>query len=129
MNSSIFIYGNVPSSKNNKRVIRSNKNGRIIVLNSTFATEYIKRTASQWDAYRNQFLGLIKYIPKPHHIRFQFVREGKQRFDFVNLCQLPLDLMVKNGWIEDDDYTNIVPVIDPEVIFDKNNAGLKITVL
>lgn len=124
---SIFIYGNVPSSKNSKRI--AYVKGRIFVLNSKFAETYIKKTAIQWTLNRNNFSHLIKNKTKPYKIEFQFIRETKHRFDFVNLCQLPLDLMVKYGYLQDDDYTNVVPVVNPEVIFDKKNSGLKIKVL
>lgn len=124
---SIFIHGNVPSSKNSKRIVHVN--GRTIVLMSKFAETYIKHTAVQWDANRNNFHKLICNKPRPYKIEFQFIRESKRRFDFVNLCQLPLDLMTKYQWIEDDDYTNVIPIINPEVIFDKENSGIKIKVL
>lgn len=123
----ITIYGNVPSSKNSKRIVYVR--GRTLVLNSKFAETYIRETAKQWDANRNNFQKLISNKSKPYKIEFQFIRETKRRFDFVNLCQLPLDLMVKYSWITDDDYTNVIPVINPEVIFDKENCGLKIKVL
>lgn len=123
----ITIYGNVPSSKNSKRIVYVK--GRTLVLNSKFAETYIKKTAIQWDLNRNNFTNLIKNKTKPYKIEFQFIRETKHRFDFVNLCQLPLDLMTKYNWIDDDDYKNVIPVINPEVIFDKKNAGIKIKVL
>jgi len=123
----ITIYGNVPSSKNSKRIVHVR--GRTLILNSKFAETYIKKTAIQWDLNRNNFTNLIKNKTKPYKIEFQFIRETKHRFDFVNLCQLPLDLMTKYNWIDDDDYKNVIPVINPEVIFDKKNAGIKIKVL
>jgi len=123
----IFIYGNVPSSKNSKRIAYIR--GRILVLNSKFAETYIKQTAKQWQLNKPNFNHLIKGKSKPYKIEFQFIRETKRRFDFVNLCQLPLDLMTKYEWIEDDDYTIVIPVINPEVIFDKKNCGIKIKVL
>jgi len=123
----ITIYGNVPSSKNSKRIVYVK--GRALVLNSKFAETYIRETAKQWMLNKPNFIHLIKGKNKPYKIEFQFIRESKRRFDFVNLCQLPLDLMVKYGYLTDDDYTNVIPVINPEVIFDKENAGIKIKVL
>jgi Holliday junction resolvase RusA-like endonuclease len=123
----IIIYGNVPSSKNSKRIAYIR--GKILVLNSKFAETYIRETAKQWMLNKPNFNHLIKGKSKPYKIEFQFIRETKRRFDFVNLCQLPLDLMTKYEWIEDDDYTNVIPVINPEVVFDKKNCGIKIKVL
>ena len=123
----ITIFGNVPSSKNNKRI--AYVKGRTLVLMSKFAETYIRETATQWKAHRNNFHRLISNKTKPYKIEFQFIRETRRRFDFINLCQLPLDLMVKHGYLEDDDYTNVIPIINPEVIFDKKNSGIKIKVL
>jgi len=123
----IIIYGNVPSSKNSKRIVQVK--GRTLVLMSKFAETYIRETAKQWMLNRPNFIHLIKGKNKPYKIEFQFIRQSKRRFDFVNLCQLPLDLMTKYQWIQDDDYKNVIPVINPEVIFDKENCGLKIKVL
>ena len=123
----IFIYGNVPSSKNNKRIVYVK--GRTIVLMSKVAETYIRETAKQWMLNKPNFIHLTKGKNKPYRIEFQFIRESKRRFDFINLCQLPLDLMVKHNWIDDDDYTNVIPIINPEIIFDKTNSGIKIKVL
>lgn len=120
---SIFIYGNVPSSKNSKVWT-----GRFLVQ-SAAVKKYLKLYEKQFILHRNQFLKMIKGKSRPLNIKFRYVRATRQRFDFINMAQIVQDLMVKHHWIEDDDYTNIVPHFEPGVAVDKNNAGVEITVL
>lgn len=124
----IFIPGNVPSSKNSKRIIRL-KNGDRKIINSKYVFDYHKATRVYWEQYRGEFLKATMPLDKPMKIEFQFARLTRRKFDFVNLAQLPLDLMTTYKWIEDDDFNNVVPVFNPEVIFDKENPGLYIKVL
>lgn len=123
----IFIPGNITSSKNSKRIIRSKKSGLLLIIDSKATAAYKRHSVEAWKAYREDFLRMCKGKPKPLHILFSFVRQDKRKFDFVNMLQLPLDCMVQYGWIEDDDYLNIVPVINPEVKFDKQHPGLWIS--
>lgn len=120
----IFIPGDIPSSKNSKRVAYAH--GRVFVFNSKFVESYKRETSKYWGLNRTAFYSMVKGKEKPYKIEFQFVRRSQRRFDFVNLLQLPLDLMVKYEWIEDDDYKNILPIINEEIIFDKHNPGIKI---
>lgn len=119
----IFIYGNVPSSKNSK--VWTGK----FLVSSSAVKDYLKSSEKQYDIYRNQFLKIIRNKPKPLNVKFRFVRKTRQRFDFINMAQIVQDLMVKHGWIDDDDYTNLVPHFEPGVAIDKNNCGVEITVL
>ncbi len=120
---SIFIYGNVPSSKNSKVWT-----GRFLV-SSPAVKQYLKTSEKQYAVYRNQFLKMIRGKSLPLNVKFRFVRKTRQRFDFINMAQIVQDLMVKYEWIADDDYTNLVPHFEPGVAIDKNNCGVEITVL
>lgn len=118
----IFITGNVPSSKNSKQWT-----GKMLI-NSKTVRNYIKEHEQEWILYRSSFLKLIKSKPKPYRVGFYFIRNTKRKFDYLNAAQLPCDLMVKYGWIDDDNCTEIIPVfLGYEV--DKNNPGVRIEVL
>lgn len=126
---SIFIPGNVCSSKNSKKIAFNPKTKQRFVIDSPQVERYRKVTAYLWKSHKKDFDKMISGKSKPYKIEFQFVRDSKRNFDFVNLLQLPLDMMVEYEWIEDDNYLNVVPVINPEVIFDKFKAGIIIKVL
>lgn len=118
----IFITGNVPSSKNSKQWT-----GKMLI-NSKTVRNYIKEHEQEWILYRSSFVKLIKNKPKPYRVGFYFIRNTKRKFDYLNAAQLPCDLMVKYGWIDDDNCTEIIPVfLGYEV--DKNNPGVRIEVL
>lgn len=71
---------------------------------------------------------MIKDKEIPYKVEFQFVRQTKRRFDYMNLGQTITDEMVKYGYLKDDDFRNIIPYFAP-VEFDKNHPGVIIKVL
>ena len=118
----IFIKGNVPSSKNSKRWT-----GKMLI-NSKNVMSYKKNTADEWWKQGIKFKELIKGKKKPYKIGFYFIRDTKRQFDYVNVSQLPLDLMQEYEWLENDNMENVIPVfLGYEV--DKENTGLRIEVL
>lgn len=123
----IFIPGNVISSKNSKRIITT-RSGVRFLIKSKAAMTYVSTTEKYWKEFQPLFTQSIKNKPFPIRVKFKLIRKDKRRFDYVNLVQLPLDLMVTNGWIPDDDSNHIIPEFDVYSI-DKNNPGLLITIL
>ena len=118
----IYLKGNVPSSKNSKQWT-----GRMLIQSKT-VRNYLKQYEIQYKLKANEFKELIKNKQKPYYIGFYFIRDSKRKFDYNNLTQLPQDLMVKNGWLEDDNADNIIP-IGLGYTVNKAKAGLIITVL
>ena len=89
---------------------------------------YKKKTADEWWQQGIKFREMLKGKEKPYKIGFYFIRDSKRSFDYVNVAQLPLDLMQENEWIENDNMENIIPVfLGYEV--DKENAGVRIEIL
>lgn len=117
----IFIPGNVPSSKNMTWVC----NNRILPIKSV--VKWRKEVAPFMLAHKKEFLSLLKYKP-PYKIGFQFIRKTKHKFDYVNPLQAIQDEMVKNGWLEDDNADELLPIFLPYK-YDKDNPGVEITVL
>lgn len=118
----IFIPFNTPSSKNSKRWT-----GKMLI-NSKQVMNYKKATQKSWISNKPIFLEMIKNKTKPLKIGFYFIRNSKRKFDFVNVAQLPLDLMQEYKWIDDDCMIEIVPFFLGYHV-DKENAGVEITVL
>ena len=116
----IFIPGEVRSGKNSKQWT-----GKYLV-HSKAASKYIRQTAPFWNRYRNDFLKLIKGKEYPLKIEFTFIRGTKQKFDYHNMVQLPLDLMQKHGWIKDDSANFVIPIF-LLYQYDKENPGLIIS--
>ena len=123
MKDGIFIYGNVPSSKNSK--VWTGK----MLVSSSRVYRYRRQAVKQFEAHRNRFLRASEKKPLPLLVMFTFYRDSNQRFDFNNISQVVCDLMVSTGWIEDDSYKHLVPFFNPEVIIDKINPGVKIEII
>ena len=117
----IYISGNVPSSKNSKMWT-----GRMLISSKT-VRKYIAATEYDWMANKSKFLTMIDGLEKPYKIHFKFIRDSKRRFDYINALQCPLDLMVKNGYLEDDNADNVIPVIEPYE-YKKGEGGLILSV-
>jgi len=120
--SKIFIPVNVASSKNSKQWT-----GKFLVSSKT-TQSYTKATSDFYSIYKHQFKEMVKDQPKPYKIGFYFIRDSKRRFDFVNVAQCPLDMMVKHGWIDDDNADEVIPVFLGYDV-DKQKAGLEITII
>ena len=120
--SSIFIPGNVPSSKNSKQWT-----GKMLI-NSKATRAYIKATVEFYMKYRVDFQKMLKGKEKPYRVSLQFIRGTKHKFDYINPAQTVQDLMVKYNWIKDDNCEEIIPVFE-EYKYDKNKPGVIIKIL
>ena len=94
---SIFIPGNVPSSKNSKEIIRFKKNGKWIsgLTDSKLVKKYYETTKLNYMRRKPKFHKLIDLTSPPYRIEFTFVRNSKHQFDYVNPLQTVQDQMVK----------------------------------
>lgn len=120
----IYIPNNVPSSKNSKRWT-----GKILIASKT-VMQYKKNgdTVKAWIQGKSQFRKLVEGLKMPYKVGFYFVRDSKRKADYVNLAQLPLDLMQYYGWVDNDDMDSVIPVfLGYEV--DKQRAGVYISVI
>lgn len=118
----IFIPGNVPSSKNSRVWT-----GKFFIA-SKQTTKWRKETENDWINNKESFLKSLENKEKPYKISFKFVRESKHKFDYVNPLQTIQDEMVKHGWLEDDNSDEILPVFEP-YSYSKDKPGVYITIL
>ena len=138
----IFIPGDVMSKKNSKQIIPkiAKKDGKIvytekgdpkinkIIISSKQVADYERATKNYWLILKNEFLSQVRDKPKPYRIEFHFVFSGKRERDYINMAQLPLDLMQEYQWLEKDDMDNVLPVFKPYSI-DRFNPGTYIKIL
>lgn len=101
---SIFIPGNVPSSKNSKQWT-----GKRLIW-SKAALEYVEKTKWLWTISAAEFKELVSMSEKPYIVGFYFVRDSRRLFDLINPLQTVQDMMVSYGWIQDDNICEIIPV-------------------
>tara|TARA_A100001201_G_C4091645_1_gene202323 strand:- start:2184 stop:2759 length:576 start_codon:yes stop_codon:yes gene_type:complete len=123
----IFIPGNVPSSKNSKQWT-----GKMLI-HSKPTRNYIRDTKQHYiqakEEFKSQVIDKAGIEPSyPIHIDFYFVRSSRRKFDYINPAQTVQDLMVKYGWIDDDNCDIIVPHFSGYHV-DKDKPGVIIKVL
>jgi Holliday junction resolvase RusA-like endonuclease len=123
----IFIPLNVPSSKNSKQWT-----GKMLIHSKT-TRNYIKNSKKDYIHGKEEFDTLLNtqagIEPSyPIHIDMYFIRSSKRKFDYINPAQTVQDLMVKWGWIEDDNCDIIVPHFSGYHV-DKENPGVIIKIL
>ena len=117
-----FIKGNVPSLKNSKQWT-----GRLLI-SSKRVLEYERATRNQYQTVAPFIMNELFGKTKPYKISFKFIRGSKHKFDYINAVQLPLDLFVKYGILEDDNADEVIPVFEPYE-YNKENSGVIIKIL
>ena len=70
----------------------------------------------------------LKGKKKPYDIEFTFYRKTKRKFDYINAAQIVQDLMVKYGWLDDDNCTEMKPYFG-NYVHQKKNPGVLIKIL
>jgi len=112
--------------------VPSSKNSRINTPHGSFfskaTNKYIKASAKEYTNNKDKFLSLTAGLPKPLLVSFELIRRTHHKFDLVNSSQIILDLMVKNGWITDDNADEIIPFF-VKYKYDKKNPGVNIRVI
>ena len=121
----ITIYGELYSSKNSKRIVKFGDKMALISSKQYMAS--VKPIEQQLVLNRSKWLREIGPLPKPLKIVFKVYRKTKRRFDYLNIFQGLCDLMVKCGWLEDDNAEELIPVFEPYEV-DKNNPRVEISV-
>ena len=104
MNKQFWIPGNVPSSKNSRSFNIAMRRSFV----SKTAAKYMRDTKPYWLEYAEEFVNSLPER-RPVSVGFHFVRKTRHRYDFINPLQTVQDLMVKYGWLEDDNMDILVP--------------------
>jgi len=123
----IFLKGNFPSFKNSKQMTK----GGYLIMSKT-VRKYLKENEEQWEIIPADFQN-IRESDYPLFIGMHFVRGTKHKYDWVNMVQGVQDLMVKHGWIADDNVEVMYPVpLEYDGVFssyNKENPGVYIEIL
>lgn len=119
----ITIYGELYSSKNSKRIVKFGN--RLALIASSQYLKSVKPIEQQLVLNKKNWFGMIDGEQKPLKICFKIYRKTHRRFDYVNIIQGLQDLMVKCGWLPDDNADEIIPVFKPYEV-DKNNPRVEI---
>jgi hypothetical protein len=117
-----FIRTNVPSLKNSKRWT-----GKYLI-SSQSVMEYLKATKYDYLGLKKDMLKELENKTKPYKISFKFIRGSKHKFDYINAVQLPLDILVDIGVLNDDNANEVVPIFE-SYEYNKEYPGVIIKIL
>lgn len=123
MEDKITIYGELYSSKNSKRIVRFGNKTALIASKQYLAS--VKPIEQQLVLNRGKWLRMSEGYEKPLKIVFKVYRKTHRRFDYLNIFQGLCDMMVKCGWLEDDNADELIPIFEPYEV-DKNNPRVEI---
>lgn len=141
----LFIKGNIPSSKNSK--INTTKGSFMSKTVKNFLSSYgiqkysvrdktvtgYARRPNTFILYKNPFLDMIEGKEYPLKVGFHFVRGTKHMADFHNLVQILADMFVAHDFIEDDSMNYFLPfpleIEGQWYSYDKENPGVIIKIL
>lgn len=123
----ITILGELYSSKNGKQ-IRKMHSGRRFIGKSDKSLAAEPGIRMQLNAQKKQWALMIRDKEFPVTVRFYIFRMTRRRFDYNNICQQLCDLMVKAGYLPDDDANHFIPSYEPYRV-DKNNPRCLIKII
>lgn len=141
----VFIAGDVPSSKNSKRLVNTKGKGKARIIQSEASMAYVNSTAEQWRTAAPAFREAAKGLPRPLAVLFIWVRRTKQGFDHTGPLEMALDCMTGHkfkkldirypgysadcAFLPDDDTDDVCPGMWPIILYDKENPGTHILLL
>jgi len=125
MNEWIEILGMPVYSKKNSKQITNNHR----IISSKRVMEYEKKMLPVYQEKLVEWKKQYDNAEKPVKAEIYFIRPTRAKFDYINLCQLPFDMMQTAEWIEDDDNFHIIPVFSGyEINKDKTRCGFRIKI-
>lgn len=128
----ITIEGQLYSSKNSRQIFKNKATGHFYPVKSKRAMA--NQDSLKWklaDARKKfewQRMMVAVGSRAPHRVQFKIFRRDKQPADYVNLIQQLLDCMVEQGYLEDDDMNNLIPVFVPYEV-DPKHPRVEIEIL
>lgn len=122
----VFVPFNTPSSKNSKISTTNKFTGKPMIIHSKTVSSYLKDLGIK--DYSTRKKDVTEYVRKENLFRkafadanwikpkeriilgLHFARNTTHKFDFTNVAQIILDLMVAHDFIEDDNMDFILPI-------------------
>ena len=109
-----------PHTKKNSQVIAKH-NGRTFVVQNKLYKKYEKECL-------NVITPPEKPIDEPVNVQMRFFMPTRRRVDLVNLQQACLDILVRAGVLEDDNFNIVYSMDGSRVFHDKDDPRTEITI-
>lgn len=109
-----------PHTKKNSQVIAKH-NGRTFVVQNKLYKKYEKECL-------NVIVPPEKPFDEPVNVQMRFFMPTRRKVDLVNLQQACLDILVRAGVLEDDNFNIVYSMDGSRVFYDKENSRTEITI-
>ena len=109
-----------PHTKKNSQVIAKH-NGRTFVVQNKLYKKYEKECLNAIEPPE-------KPIEDPVNVQMRFFMPTRRRVDLVNLQQACLDILVRAGVLEDDNFNIVYSMDGSRVFYDKENPRTEIEI-
>ncbi len=109
-----------PHTKKNSQVIAKH-NGRTFVVQNKLYKKYEKECLNVIEPPE-------KPIDEPVNVQMRFFMPTRRRVDLVNLQQACLDILVRAGVLEDDNFNIVYSMDGSRVFYDKENPRTEIEI-
>ena len=109
-----------PHTKKNSQVIAKH-NGRTFVVQNKLYKKYEKECLNVIEPPE-------KPIDDPVNVQMRFFMPTRRRVDLVNLQQACLDILVRAGVLEDDNFNIVYSMDGSRVFYDKENPRTEIEI-
>lgn len=109
-----------PHTKKNSQVIAKH-NGRTFVVQNKLYKKYEKECLNVIEPPE-------KPIDEPVNVQMRFFMPTRRRVDLVNLQQACLDILVRAGVLEDDNFNIVYSMDGSRVFYDKTDPRTEITI-
>lgn len=122
MTHSLTIRGQVPSKKNNKRIVYNRKTNTPFIISSDRALDWKE------DARLQLLEQHAPHLSGDTYIKMSFTNKDRRRHDLDNMCATVLDTLVECKVIEDDDCLHLANLLCQFNGVDKENPRVDIEI-
>ena len=114
------INGNTPSKKSSQVICFNKKTGSRFIKHNEKYTKWVEE---------NPLVGIpcVSADDLPVYCAIKFFRKSKHKFDFINVAQSVMDLLVDRAVIPDDNADVVTPVFDGYE-YDKDNPRCEVVI-
>lgn len=122
------IAGQVPSKKNNKRILKNSRTGNRFIANSEKFNDWHEKALREVCLFSKAAKYRNKPRKNPLSIRMSFYNKDNRRHDLDNMVSSVLDLLVDAGYLEDDHCKIVSSMLVVFCGVDRENPRVEVTI-
>lgn len=125
---SLTISGQVPSKKNNKRILKNSRTGNRFIANSKRFNDWYEMVVKEMTLVSKSRKFRNTKPTNPLKVTMVFYNKDNVRHDLDNMASSILDLLVDTGYLEDDCCRIVNRLIINFGGLDRKNPRVEVTI-